>query len=336
MARLKDNIYKRKQKLKAKKEKKFVLVKKVVLFIVLVVVLVSSFKIYQSIRRSSWQDDSRFNVVFDSLPVLIASFGSYDHEVNFLLIPEGTFIETTHGYGSCRAESISRLGKINNRGGEFLSESLQNYLGLPLDSYILSSSSLVFENNPTSLKSYLLANFSFFSRVREEASLNNWDLLRLWWYLKKANLNKFNIINLSDTPASEEITLADGSKAIKIDPNRLELLITQFFSDNKIKEEDLSISILNSTEHAGLASQMANLIKNIGGQIIKIGEVTTVLKSDDYNCEIRSAKEYKNSYTVRKISKIFNCRWTGDDLLSERSSLVIIVKENYWKLLNLP
>ena len=336
MARLKDNIYKRKQKLKAKKERKFVLAKKVFLILLLIVLLGGFFKIYQSIQRSSWQGDSRFNIVFDSLPVLIASFGSSDNEINFLLIPKGTFIETIHGYGSCRAESINRLGEINNQSGEFLSESLQNYLGLPLDSYLLSSSDLVFENNPTSLKSYLLANLSFFSKTRKEASLNNWDLLRLWWYLKKTNLNKFNIVDLSSTPASEEITLPDGNKAIKIDPNRLELLITQFFSDSKIKEEDLSIAVLNSTEHVGLASKMANLIKNIGGQIIKIGEITTVLKNDDYNCEIRSSKEYKNSYTVRKISKIFNCRWTGDDLLNERSSLVIIVKENYWELLNLP
>jgi len=320
MARLKDNIYKRKQRIKAKKERKFVLVKKILLVLLLIVISGSFFKVYQSIRRSSWQDDSRFNIVFNSSQLLIASFNNSDNEINFLLIPKGTFIETVHGYGSCRSES----------------KSLQNYLGLPLDSYLLSSSDLVFEDNPAYLKSYLLANFSFFSEIRKEASLNNWDLLRLWWYLKKTNSNRFNIINLSNTQASEEIFLPDGNKAIKIDPNRLELLITQFFSDSKIKKEDLNISVLNNTEHSGLAYKMANLIENIGGQIIKIGEITTFLRDDDYDCEIRSSKEHKNSYTVKKISKIFNCHWTGDDLLNERSSLVVIVKENYWKLLNLP
>jgi len=336
MTRLKDNIRQRKKKLKAKRERKSIFLRRFFLLFLLLILLGGFFRFYQSVKRSSWQGDSRFNVVFNSSPLLIASFNNFEKEVNFLLIPQGTFIETIHGYGPCQSGSIEKLGEINNQGGHFLAKSLETYLGLPVDGYLFSLQDTSLEGDLSSVKAYLLANFSLFSKARQETSLTYWDLFRLWWYLKKTGTNKFNMVDLGATQASEEIVLPDGEKAIKVDPDRLELLIAQFFSDKKIKEEDLTMVVLNGTEHSGLASKMANLLKNIGGQVIKVGEITTFLKNDEFNCEIRSARKYRDSYTVKKISRIFNCRWGGEDLLNERSLLVIITKENYWKLLNLP
>ncbi len=285
MAKIKNNSYYRKKRRTRKKKSKFAWVGRFFLILLVVLCLGLVFRLYQSVNRSLWKGDSRFNLVFNSAPVLVASFDSFENKVDLLLIPQGTFIEAVHGYGPCRAESIYRLGQLNNQGGDFLSSSLQNYLGLPIDGYLLTSEVSFQKDDNSFLKSYLVKNLSFFSKKRQETNLSNWDLIRLWWHFRKIRPDKFNLIDLSQTQASEKILLADGSKAMKIDPKRLELIMVQFFADRKIKEEGLTISILNSTSHFGLAAKVANLIKNIGGRIVKVGELEkSGLNDDDFNC----------------------------------------------------
>ena len=327
----------RRKQIQRKKRKKLRIIGLVLIVILIIFLGWFGFKIYRSITRSIWDGQNQFNLAISSHPVFVASFNPAEKSLNVMLIPQGTFIETIHGYGPCRVESIYRLGELSNKGGELFQGSLQEYLGIPVDAYASEHRTDNIEQRTKETKEFIVKMIGNLLRDRGETNLTKWDLIRLWWEFKNLRQDKITLVDLGQTSVSQQVDLPDGTKANKIDTERLESIMSQFFIDKKIKEEDLTVSVLNGTNHLGLANKVATLIKNIGGQVVGVGEIEN-FKSQISNlkCQIRSQKKDKNTYTVQKLMKIFGCQWGGEDLENQRSELVLIIEEGYWEKLALP
>lgn len=315
--------------IKKKKKRKW-------LFLVFVLFLLSAlfflvFKIYCSIGRSLWDGKSQFNLAVNSQPVTIVSFDCQEKNINILKIPDGTFIETVHGYGPYRIESVYKLGEIKGVGGQLLADSLQEYFGLNIDGFLIGDK---LPQEQSGLKNFLLNQFFTSLRSRGKTNLSRWDQLRLWWQVKMVRGDKINLIDLSQTSASQEVDLPDGSRAMKIDQERLEKIINQFFFDKKIKEEDLAVSVFNKTGHLGLANKAARIIDNIGGRVVQVSNQKQ--ETQDNRCQIKSEKKYKKSYTVEKLIKIFDCQWLEEKLPDQRAQVNLYLGEDYWSKLALP
>ena len=305
--------------------------------IVLVLLIGIGFKIYRSIAKSVWDGQSQLNLAINpsiaDQPVLIAAFNPEEKSLNVLLIPPRTFIETIHGYGPYRVESIYRLGELNKKGGELFQGSLQEYLGIPVDAFAsISNFEFPISNETKNSLSELLVGLLKSGKT----NLTKWDVIRLWWSLRNIRQDKVNLVDLGQTSASQEVDLLDGTKANKIDTERLESIMSQFFVDKKLKQEDLTVAVLNGTNHAGLANKVATLIKNIGGQVMTVGDTENGQGESLRQCQIKSEKKYKNSYTVRKLSHVFDCQWEGEPMAEQRANLVLIVGKSYWEKLVLP
>lgn len=320
----------RKIKTKKKKSKAWLIL--ILAFLFLFLLAFFTFKIYRSLVKSLWDGQNQFNLVINSQPVSLVSFNPLEETINLLLIPNGTFIETNHGYGPYRIESVYKLGELKGNGIELLTSSLQDSFGLAIDGFLKGNNS---ELQKKDLKNGLLNQFFYSFNHDEKTNLSRWDLLRLWWRIKMIREDKINLIDLSQTSVSQEVDLPDETKAMKIDTERLDRIISQFFADSQIKKEDLTIAVLNKTDKAGLANKAAKLIANIGGRVISIGGQTQNYDREN-ECEIKSDKKYKNSYTVKKLSKIFNCQWAGDPEADQRSTIVLLLGDDYWSRLNLP
>jgi len=316
---------------KKKKSKKIFFIAIFLLLFFLPALIFLGFKIYRSVDHSLWDGQSQFNLAVDSRPGMIVSFDRQAETINVLVIPDGTFVEVIHGYGPYRIESIYKLGEIKGNGGELLVGSLQEYFGLGVDGFLVGGKFLVKE---MSLKNFLLNQIFPLQFSKEKTNLSRWDQARLWWFLKRIREDKINLIDLSQTSASSEVELPDGSRAMKIDQERLERIISQFFVDPKIKEEDLSISILNKTEHFGLANKAARIISNSGGRVIQVGSEQK--EDSKTNCQIKSHKKHRQSYTVLKLSRLFDCQWVEEPLSEQRAEIVLLLGEDYWEKLNLP
>ena len=328
-----------------KKHKTRGVVRKVLLIIFLILLIGIGWKIYTSISKSLWDGENQFNIAINSQSVLVVSFNPAEKSLNVLLIPDGTFIETIHGYGPCRVESIYRLGELNKKGGELFQGSLQTYLGIPVDAYA-SISNFQFPLGPSlgarpisnskDISKALIKSVMILLTSKGETNLTKWDLVRLWLTLRSIRQDKINLVDLGQTSASQEVDLLDGTKANKIDTERLESIMSQFFVDKKLKQEDLTVAVLNGTNHAGLANKVATLIKNIGGQVMTIGDTENGQGESLRQCQIKSEKKYKNSYTIRKLSHVFDCQWEGEPMAEQRANLVLIVGKSYWEKLVLP
>ena len=203
--------------------------------IVLVLLIGIGFKIYRSIAKSVWDGQSQLNLAINpsiaDQPVLIAAFNPEEKSLNVLLIPPRTFIETIHGYGPYRVESIYRLGELNKKGGELFQGSLQEYLGIPVDAFAsISNFEFPISNETKNSLSELLVGLLKSGKT----NLTKWDVIRLWWSLRNIRQDKVNLVDLGQTSASQEVDLLDGTKANKIDTERLESIMSQFFVDKKL------------------------------------------------------------------------------------------------------
>ncbi len=317
-------------RLKKKKKGKWLTL---VFFLILLGFLVFGFfKIFRSINRSLWDGRNQFNLVINSQPVMIVSLDYPEKKINILSVPDGTFVEAIHGYGPYRVESLYKLGEIKDQGGSLLSGSLQEYFGLNLDAYLTGEQ---YQPEEMKAKNFLLNQFFNALRGREKTNLTRWDLLRIWWQVKRIREDKLVLIDLSQTSASQEVSLPDSSQAMKIDPERLSRIISQFFIDEGLEKEDLTVAVLNKTEHFGLANNVSKIIGNIGGRVVQVTNLQGE-KNDNGKCEVESEKKYKNSYTVEKLNQIFNCQWSERQENDQRARILLLIGEDYWHKLNLP
>jgi len=316
--------------LKKKKKRKWLAL--IFLLVLLGFLIFGFFKIFRSVGKSLWDGKSQFNLVINSQPVMVVSFDYPEKNVNLLLIPDGTFVEAIHGYGPYRIESLYKLGKIKDQGGDLLTGSLQEYFGLNLEGYLTGDK---YQPDKMKIKNFLLNQFFNALRGRGKTNLSRWDLLRIWWQAKKIREDKIIVVDLAQTSASQEVELPDGSMAMKIEPERLTRIISQFFIDEELKKEDLTVAVLNKTEHLGLANNASKIIDNIGGRVVQVGSLHDQTETNE-SCEIKSEKKYKNSYTVNKLKQIFDCHWSEGEENKQRARILLLVGEAYWAKLNLP
>lgn len=320
----------KKDQRKRKEKKRFTFARNIFLIICLSLFLGVGFKAWGSFKESIWDGKSRLTLTLDSNPILVASFDPGDKTLNFLSIPPHTYLEVIHGYGFYKAESIWKLGELEKGGGELLAGSLQEYLGVPVDGWVTTRLlKTQASTEGTEMKSFFLNNLVELIKNGDGANLTRWDLVRLWWGVRGVRFDKTKLVDLGKTNAVAEVTLPDGTIALEPDPLRLDQLVTRLFSDKKIKKEALSIGVYNATEYPGLAKKAARIIDNIGGQVIEVGD----WKMRSEKCEVRGEKKLANTYTARKLLKIFDCQYGNGEMGESRAEIAIILGQDYWRKL---
>lgn len=249
-------------------------------------------------------------------------------EINLMVVPENTFVESIHGYGRYRLEAIYQLGELEGRkDGELLTGTLQEVLGAPIDGYI-------FMQEPIDGQSPAKWGQSLIKKIvcREKSTnLIWWDWLRVCWQTRKIRQDKIKIIHLEQTGVLKEVTLSDESKTLEIDAEKIDEISGNFFKDPQIRLENLAVAVLNGTDHPGLASKGARLITNIGGRVIKVGDAEQ--KTSQCKIKVQSSLRKPKNYTARKLQKIFNCQLEEEDLTDYRVDILLLLGEEYWEKL---
>lgn len=323
---MKEELSRWKKEQKEKKQKRNFLVVRLWLFVICLLLLGGiTFKLFQLVRASLWNGRDRINFVLKGGETILASFEPIQESLSLILIPGQTLLEVCHGYGKYKVEAIPGLEKLEKR--DILSaESIQENLGIPVEGWVGMSNVRCQMSN---VKEKILCEVG--NQILQEKSTNfsRWDLLRLWWEIKRVRGGSTEVLDLGKLNVFLEKQLPDGTKVFEIDPARLDPLIQKFLADFSLKKENLSIEILNGTSFAGLAEKGARLLTNIGGEVVAVGNS----EAGSEKCEVRSFKDKKNSYTVRKIMKVWNCNWQ-EKKEEGRAEITLILGEDYWQKLN--
>lgn len=192
---------------------------------------------------------------------------------------------------SPKDKSISVIivkGKLGNKN-------LSSFLKIPVDLGVTTQ-----EENDLSINSDLLNSiFSFGS-----SKLNIIDAFKLFVFSKFQN-PKIYQKNLTTKSSEDDIQAA----------------VYNIFTDPKIIDENKSIEIINSTATYGLGSRLAELITNMGGNVVL---VSTSREQSKYSKIIY----YKSkSYTVSKLGELLGMPLEETNVKSV-SDVIIIIGED--------
>ena len=282
-----------------------------------------SWRTYGDFKNSVWDGKNRLNLVLNINPISLVSFDPSSQTISFLTIPDGTYIEAAGDYGPYRIEKIFPLGELENRGIELLAASLETYFGLPVDGRIKAGGEWQGTGGAKRLLSGLIV---LGLKEKSLTNLSRWDLVRLWLMTNRTRGHKVEVVDLGETTVAEEFGLPDGTKAKRVDNQRISRIISNLFTDYQIRQEDLAIAIMNAGGETGLATKAARLVANIGGRLVEVGDWPERLTE----CQIKTTSTAKKTYTSQKFARIFGCQLQTDLEKESRWDVLIILTEGSW------
>lgn len=279
-----------------------------IILLVLLLSLLGFFcvKTYKSFNKSFFNKISRINLIITNSKNFNAVFSAEENNsFLFTLVPTEKIV-LARGFGEYEIGKIYSLGELDKKGGELLSQSVQEFWSIPIFGYVESESineKKILESKRGEIRK-LIKNCIF---GKCKTNLKNLDLLVLYFKLLKTNDN--NIL-------SKKIGLNEKINLLK---------------DKKIRNEALAIEVLNSTDHTGLAEKAKNLLENIGGRVVRLSEAESHLN----NCKIIVKPNLIVTYTFGFLREIYGCDIEkSNEGAGNRADITLILGEGYWEKLS--
>lgn len=323
MKKKKESRWRREQEHR-KKSRGFKTVKWVLVLIFLILLVGIGWRLTKVFEDSVWDGQNRFNLVFHTQPITIASFDPLSQSINFLTVPDGTYIEAASDYGPYRIEKIYPLGELEEEGIELLAKSVESYFGLPIDGWLDVKEE---SQGDEGIKQFLSQQIGKGIGENSITNLSLWDLTRLWLMVVRTRAHRVETLDLGETSVAEEFVLPDGTKAKRVDEQRVSRIISDLFTDDRLRQEDFAIAMMNASGKAGLAAKAARLVTNIGGRLVEVGDWPEELSE----CRIQATAAAKNSYSAQKLALIFGCQIESRVEEGFRWDLLIILTEESWQ-----
>jgi len=291
-------------------------------------------RIWRGLKNSVWDGESRVNFVFIDEDIFLISFDPGKKTLEVLEIPRNVEIEVIGGFGSYRIGAIDKLGEMEGRGGELLQISVQEHFGVPVDGWIKNPLSInSAQLNSSKFKTSLIGTMMRLAiKQEDQTNFTSWDVVRIWWGIRKTLSSQINITRLDDISALKSKILVDNFQTWELDLNRLNMFFQDHFYESEIREENLTIEVVNATEHFGLASRVARIVSNMGGRVVRVGNVPPAGGSG--KCGLRSKEKLKDTFTVRKLLKVLGCGFIEEENSDDKAEIIILVGEGYWQILN--
>lgn len=221
-------------------------------------------------RNYIWDKESKINFVVEAKDLSIVSFDPSDKKVTILKLPDNLYVNVPNGLGDWKVSSVYELGQTSSEknGGNLLKQSISNFLGIPVEGYVIFKNDLAEKG-----VSDLLENIrdGFWNGYAMTADINTdftpIELLGLNSGLRGLRFDKVVSYNLEDFNVLDEKILPDGTVVYTSDPVRVDSIASKFF-DTEISEEKVPVAVFNSTDFPGLAQKAARIISNLGGNVI--------------------------------------------------------------------
>jgi hypothetical protein len=233
---------------------------------VLILILLSLLvKIAAIVARSNFDGKHRYNVAVLGKPMHVISFAP-----------------------DTKSISILEFSAMQNTSKNELSRMLH----IPVDAYILEKNSVPvfsFENPKDDVESYMQHVFFSFPKLTTDLTLV--DAFQLW--MQSRSVEQQNVLTETFEKSLEEMEAGAIDKAA----NKL-------FFDSTMSNENKSIQIVNGTNFSGIGNDIAQMITNMGGNVVSVTTAHTDIAKTSLTYS------FAPSYTVAKLEKMFGVKAT--------------------------
>ena len=237
----------------------------------------------------------------------IITLDANQNDVFMIKLPLEVEVLVPQGFGQHQLSTVYALGALVKPQAnlDLTSQTVSRLLAVPIDGYLVTDAAGLGQ-----IDQYLghglrmvklLPNLLVELRRCLKTNLTFTSLLQVGKFILRAKSSE-DVWNIS----AEEL----------FDWQNLDWKLQKYFLDSKVVGERLKIQILNATAEPGLATRVARYVKNIGGDVIMIGNFEqTDLKQ---SFMVTGAEE---SYTVKRLAEVLQIEEVGQPRLDERGEV---------------
>lgn len=253
-----------------------------------------------STKNFSWDGESVINIAVKADKIYTLSYNPKSKSVVIFKIPDETYINVPFGFGRWVIKSVYGLGQSESPqiGANLFKDTISSSFGLPIDGYLILPEDLnmkPFEKIVSDIRQNPLSAFSLFRGSKTDLSIL--EFINLVWDIRGVRFDKISPVDLERSTLTSWQLLADGSRVLNLDEERLDQYIQKYFGDEKLRDESLSVGIYNATDHPALAGVAGRLIENISGRVVFTANSPIHLD--------KSVVTGKDSYTKHRLTEIF-------------------------------
>lgn len=249
---------------KKKENKK---IKLVGIFLLVLVVLTVLGGLFRQYSDRKWREVGRFTLILiEDNKLIVKSIDPITSEAVAVDLPSDLQITTVAGRGEWKVGVLPKLAE--KYGNKWLGDSVANFLGI--------------------------------SYTALESELNWWDKIS-WRGME--NKAVWKVVPLDKLGYITEGLEADSQKVLGLD-SQWNNKVSDLFLSSELAKENSSITVVNSTNIAGLGSKAARVLGNSGLR------VTMVRSEVDLNvdrCELQLNKSELESEEIKFIQDVFDC-----------------------------
>lgn len=297
---------------------------------------------YKTAKNSVFDGKHQLNIAFDSNHFFLISYKPDNQTLTILQVPADLYVMVPYSFGNYKIQAVWELSKLSKKNRKFLTPDLllkktlrDNFYFFPeawvkINSFLPNDFKLDKKKTKEILKQNtgflgLISLFKSIKTQRVKTNLTFIDFLRLYFSLSNLYEERIFVYNLESLDVLKKTTLSDGTKLKYLEREKLLPIITKLFSNQEVKNENLTISIINASQKTGEGKKVGNIILALGGRVI---EIKTAEKTSPFSlCQVGDMN-FARSYTFEKIKTIFNCNFEKR-LLEERGDINLVIGEDY-------
>lgn len=264
-------------------------------------VLFSIFRLFGAWNNRVWLGDSRLSFVMATTPPVLASYEPETGILTLVTFPPRLEVSAAFGFGEFSSEKLWDLGIQKGLSGAVLAKTFEKELGVPVDGWI-DALGLRLLGGEVDSRSFVW----FVEGLQGIGSFSNFtifDKMRILFEIGRIPSGRRQILDSVNLRISQPMRLADGLAGYKISPSLAQATLAQKLSDVKVVRENLTVSVVNTTDVSGAATKVARIINTLGARIVAVGSKESKLAT----CQVNVSSRARESMTARRILAIFGC-----------------------------
>ncbi|MBI2010554.1 MAG: LytR C-terminal domain-containing protein [Candidatus Chisholmbacteria bacterium] len=219
--------------------------------------------------RSKLSGDGRFTIVITSPSMAIFSYQPQTAEGVLLKIPDAFMLAASHGYGKWRVVAVAGLDTQEGFSGKLVRDSATRTFGVVVDGQLKATRALEIGERED-LRSLVLSALWQKFTGGVETNLSLWDLVRLTRILSTTRIDRIKAVSLDEVTRLLAVAEPDGGVVYTLDEGALADLSRQWFTDENVAKENVTVIVVNEAQVAGLGTTIARVLSIAGVNVVAV------------------------------------------------------------------
>lgn len=286
--------------------------------------LTKGISIKDNFSSSKWDGKSSFSIAIGSENSSLFIFQPDLNNLVVFTISGETLYETGDSN-----KPYEELAKAIERGGSDYITAMSKTYESKIDNYIINKRSdyiddvkaSIYFDQFVSLTTPLKLIGGNWGENGTDTNITRIDAFKLWWKTKSLSAEQLIVTDLSSL--KEEIILNNEQTVLGADQAALSRSIAKYLENFTIREENLSIKIINGSGSRKSLELASAFVANVGGSI------SAVEISESVSTTTKILSSNKNSYTAKYLANIFNCDINEAKTSVKQDEIILILGEDF-------